>query len=174
VLADLERSIRTDIAADRSFNIIFFSGRDTNAAIGAQRGVACLFPSLRPGSPANISAAAQWILKAETGGSGDPLAALKTGLDMDPNMIYILSDNITGSGVWEVNQNAFMAEFHKARLATEQKTKKRILFKTIQFVYPDPLEKIGMEPTLRRIVKETSGNADKNYKFISAANLGLR
>lgn len=182
VLEDLSRMLDTRLEAKKQFNVIFFSGSEVNREIGAVKGLASLFPSqLEPASPANRKKAVEWIQRVEAGGSSDPLSAIKKALDMDPDQIHLLSDNITGSGIWEVHQNKFMEEmlksYQKAVAKPSRKTADgkyaRIQFKTYQFVYRDPLEKIGKEPTLLRIVKDTGGKAE-DYTFVTARQLGLR
>lgn len=175
VIDELRRTLDTRLEGDKQFNIIFFSGKSMNKSAGSVGGLTALFPSrLEPASVTNRKKASDWIQQVEAGGSGDALAAIKKALEMDPDQIHLLSDNITGSGVWEMHQDRFIAEMKAAYdKSVARRHGLRVDFKTYQFVYADPLEKIGREPTLRRLVEETGGLA-ADYKFITARSLGLR
>ncbi len=180
VIDDLGRMLDARLGNDKHFNVIFFSGKAMNKRVNATNGLAALFPSqLELATPANRKKAIEWIQKIEAGGSSDPLSAIKLALEMDPDQIHLLSDNITGSGIWEMHQDRFMAEMMKAydkalakRKGPDGKTY-RISFKTYQFVYKDPLSLIGKKPTLLRIVEDTGGKPD-DYTFVTARQLGLR
>lgn len=176
VLEDLRRMLDARMTPDKSFNVIFFSGNEVNRDISAQHdGIASLFSNgLEFATPANRKKAVEWIQKVEAGGSSDPLSAIKKALDMNPDQIHLLSDNITGSGIWEMHQDKFMAEVMKAYTKASEKRKFRIAFKTYQFVYKDPMETIGKTPTLSRLVKETGGIPERDYRFVTARELGLR
>ncbi len=175
VIDDLGRMLDSRLQGDKQFNIIFFSGKSLNQSAGSANGLAALFPSrLESASAANRKKATDWIQRVEAGGSGDALAAIKKALEMDPDQIHLLSDNITGSGVWEMHQDRFISEMKRAYdKAVVRRQGVRGDFKTYQFVYADPLEQIGRQPTLRRLVEETGGLAS-NYKFVTARSLGLR
>lgn len=176
VVQDLGRMLDGGLNERCSFNIVFFSGRQMNAALGARDGVAVLFP----GGPVKATAAhcvkaIDWIGRIEAGGSGDALAALNRALEMDPDQIHVLSDNITGAGRWEMHQDRFMAAFGQAYAkAVARRQGVPIAFKTYQFVYPDAMEKIGRRPTLLRLVEATGGQVAADYHFVSARRLGLR
>ncbi len=93
-------------------------------------------------------------------GNSNPLRAIELALSYKPDLIYILSDNITGRGQWQVDQDELMERIAQA------KRKHRISdtsINTIQFLYPDPLG------TLERITSEHGGR----YRFVSESMLGL-
>lgn len=174
VIEDLKRLVGNQLNPECAFNIVFFSGKSVNADMGGGSGLASLFgDSLHAATLPNINKATEWMQKIEAGGSGDPLAAIKRAVAMDPQQIHLLSDNITGSGPFEMHQERFMSEVKKVLAAAAKKNGHAIRMKTYQFVYADPLTGIGMKPTLLRMAEETGGRP-ADYKFITARNLGLR
>jgi len=91
-------------------------------------------------------------------GKTDPIKALRLAMRYKPELMFILSDNITGRGQYEVGREdllRFLNEVNKDRKTT---------INTIQFLYPDPLN------TLTDIAKEHRGVS----KFVTEADLGLR
>lgn len=178
VVESLSRQIESDLDGKRKFNVIFFSGAGLNQEVGAVKGLAALFPSrLESASPGNQIRAVEWIHRVQAGGCGDPLSAFRKALDMDPDQIHLLSDNITGTGIWEMHQDKFMDEalkaYRKAQARRQGAGGGRIDIKTYQFVYRDPVEQIGKEPTLLRLAKDTGGDT-ADYHFVTAHSLGLR
>lgn len=174
VVADLNRLISTDLAKDCAFNVLFFSGDSVNRSLGASQGVTALFGDhLALADPINAAKAGQWMRRVEAGGSGDPLVAIKKAVAMDPEQIQLLSDNITGTGRYEMHQERFMAEVNQVLAAAQRARGHPIQLKTYQFVYPDPLAALGMKPTLLRLVEEAGGH-EADYQFITARQLGLR
>ena len=72
-----------------------------------------------------------------------------------PQLIFLLSDNITGQGQYELNQQRLLDEIKGANTSNTK-------INTIQFLYPDPLARIGFKPTMQQISEQTGGI----YKFI--------
>jgi hypothetical protein len=91
-------------------------------------------------------------------GSTDPVAAIKLAMRYKPELVFILSDNITGKGRYEVDRSELL------KLLEESNKDKKIKINTIQFLYPDPLK------TLETISKEHGGI----HKFITESDLGLK
>jgi len=75
-----------------------------------------------------------------------------------PELVFLLSDNVTGRGRYEVDRDSLLDVFE--RLNRHQRT----TVNTIQFIHPDPLN------TLRDIANRHGGE----YKYITASDLGLR
>jgi len=97
-------------------------------------------------------------------GLTSPLPAIKAALRMNPEVLYVLSDNITGRGRYELAQKQLLAEIDKANQTVHAR------IHTIQYLYPDPLAAVGMKPTLQ-LVAEQSGGV---YTFVQEEDLGLR
>lgn len=96
----------------------------------------------------------------------NPLAALELALrDMNPvpDVVFILSTDITGLGEFEVDQRDLLNMID--RLNRGRNGQVRSVLKTIQFVFEDPLG------TLKRIAEENGG--PDGYRFLSREELGL-
>ncbi len=95
-------------------------------------------------------------------GNDDVVAALRTALQMKPDLIFLLSDNITGVGEYSIDRQKLLDEINRANT-------KNTKINTIQFLYPDPLERVGGRATLDIIARNTGGI----YTFMDARTLGL-
>lgn len=96
------------------------------------------------------------------GGSFNPVVAIKKALQYKPQLIFLLSDNITGHGRYEINQKRLV---NQIQYSNTNDTK----INTIQFLYPDPLARIGLEPTMK-LISQSSGGV---YRFIDGRELGV-
>ena len=159
VVAELKRSIN-GLSEQQSFTVIFFQGETMVEAAGSR--------GLRPVTSENKVRTFDWMdpeagnIKAEGKAGDGALKAMRTALGYKPQLMFLLSDNITGHGQFEVSQAEFCA-------AVKQANKNKVKINTIQFLYPDPLTKIGMRSTLERISKESGGM----YKFVGGRELGI-
>jgi hypothetical protein len=95
-------------------------------------------------------------------GNDDVVGAIRKALQNKPDLIFLLSDDITGVGEYSVDQRKLLEEIDRANV-------KRTKINTIQFLYPDPLERIGGKGTLQIIAENTGGV----YTFLDAKSLGL-
>ncbi len=96
----------------------------------------------------------------------NPLAALELALrDMNPvpDVVFILSTDITGLGEFEVDQRDLLNMIDQ--LNRGKNGQHRSVLKAIQFIYEDPLG------TLKRIAEENGG--PDGYRFLSRQELGL-
>jgi len=156
VIMELKRSINS-LSEQQSFTVVFFMG-----------GKAVEVPpnNLQKASPTLKRSAMKWIDPSSghvvPHGKTNPLDAVKKALKYRPQLLYILSDNITGRGQFELDQATVVQEVAKANVGNTK-------INTIQFLYPDPLTKIGMQPTLKKISEDSGGI----YKFVDRRALGL-
>ena len=156
VLAELKRSI-SELSEKQVFNVIFF-----NANLGGSQQVVEVPPgNMRVADSANKQRAIEWIDATAgniiPGGKTDPIPAVKRALAQNPQLMFLLSDNITGRGIYELDQDTLLAEIKRANRGNAK-------INTIQFLYPD---RIG---TLQKIADSTGGI----YKYVDAREVGLR
>jgi len=97
-------------------------------------------------------------------GKSNPVPALERALRYRPQLIFLLSDNITGSGAYAVDQRRLLNEIEQANKANTK-------ICTIQFLYPDPLSQLGLPGTMELIAEENGG--EDGYTFVSDEELGL-
>jgi hypothetical protein len=156
VITELKKSINT-LREKQEFTVIFFQG-DQVIEIPPR--------GLKPAIPSTKIKAMRWIDPGSghvvPHGKTNPLAGVKKALSYRPQLLFILSDNITGSGQNELDQETVVAQVRKANIANTR-------INTIQFLYPDSLTRFGKQPTLKIISNDSGGT----YKFVDRRSLGL-
>jgi hypothetical protein len=139
VIKELSRSIG-ELSEEQSFTVIFF-----------QRGREVEVPPVGwKAASAEMKKRVADFISMESGnivpsGSTDPMPAIKRAMAYKPQLVYLLSDNITGRGRYEVDRAVLL------RLIDEANRDRRTRIHTIQFLYPDPLG------TLEAISREHGG-----------------
>jgi len=156
VLQEMTRSIDA-LSEQQNFSIVFF-----------QRNEAVVVPPrnrLMPATRENKVKALEWIdQNVVPSGRSNPIDAITYALDLNPDVIFLLSENITGSGQFEVDQRDLLALLDTLNPA-DATGRRKTLINTVQFLDPDPLD------TLRMIAEQHGGL--KGYKFLDRAELGL-
>ncbi len=156
VLQELRRSI-SQLSDQQQFTVIFFQADQVIEAppAGWKRATvqykSLVFDWMAP-EAGNIRAM----------GGTSPVPAIQQALRYRPELVFLLSDNITGRGRYEVNQKKLLDQI---RQLNQGRTK----FNTIQFVYPDPLADRGMRGTLELIAEQTDGV----YRFVTGRELDI-
>ncbi len=170
VLKELDNSI-AQMVDEQEFTVIFFQDA------GRNRQYIELPPTgWKRATGAAKSEASIWMSQRTAhivpGHRADPIPAIQRALGMRPDLIYLLSDNITGSGQWEQNQDELVEQIKTLNRAVQGR---RVKINTIQFIHPDPLEGIKdasgerMKPTLELIADSSDGK----YRFVGKGELGL-
>ncbi|MFG0328949.1 MAG: hypothetical protein ACF8PN_03530 [Phycisphaerales bacterium] len=174
VIDELVRSI-DQLADTQRFAVIFFQRNDAILvpAPGQPQDAAArrrARPRLMPATEQNKLHVFEWIdldqKNIRAVGKSNPLEALKLALDQidpAPDVVFILSTNITGVGEFEVDQGELFSMIQ--RMNRGSRGEPRTLIKTIQFIYDDPLDTL-------RLIAERNGGAD-GYRFLSREELGL-
>ena len=85
-------------------------------------------------------------------GLSNPVKAITRAIQYQPEVIFLLSDNITGQGRYEVDQKQLLAQIEHAN------SRSRTVINTIQFLYPDHLARYGLKPTLEEIADKTEAS----------------
>lgn len=152
VQRDLVSAIHRLGEADR-FNVIFFQ-QDTAITVlptGLSRGTA-------KARRLAIERAGEGTAFVRPRGGSNPLPALAAALRLRPARIVLLSDNITGSGRYQIELAALLAEVQrmKQRFATPHTR-----IDTVQFLRPDP------NHALRRLAEQHHGR----YRFVTERDL---
>jgi hypothetical protein len=157
VIEELARSLGT-LSPQQRYGVIFF-----------QRNEAVMVPPT--GRLAEATSEAQlrtleWIDDhVIPAGRSNPLAAIERALAFKPNVIFLLSENITGSGEFEIDQADLLDLLEELNPIERKSGRRRTQINCVQFLDPDPLE------TLRRIAERHGG--PNGYRFLDRAELGL-
>ena len=162
VIRELVKSLES-LNERQKYHVIFFQ---------EDRAIEVLPVGLNYANKSNIQQTIDWI---GYGGSSDslinyknkniipqsasnPIPALAEALRYGPDLLFLLSDNITGSGSYKVNPEKLLDFLDKENPFVENKRKTRIM--TIQFFDNDPLR------TLETIAREHGGT--DGYVFLGA------
>jgi hypothetical protein len=157
VLDELSRSLE-GLNAKQSFSVIFFQRNDALAVPPANH--------LLPGTDQDKRRTLQWARdNIVPQGRSNPLAAVSLALNHKPDVIFILSENITGSGEFEIDQRDLLAQLDQLNPIDPSSGRRRTQINCVQFLDPDPLETL-------KIIADRHGGAN-GYRFLSRADLGL-
>ena len=158
VLHELQRSLTT-LHPKQEFSIVFFQ-QNKSITVPPRN-------SLRPATPHNISTVMEWIQtsgEVVPTGSSNPVAAIRTAMKLQPDVIYLLSENITGSGRYEVPPDELIAQLEKLNPVDPRNGRRRVQINCIQYLTKDSLG------TMRRIAEIHGG--DDGYTFIERGRVG--
>ena len=157
VIEELTRSLGT-LSEQQRYGVIFF-----------QRNEAVMVPPtgrLTQATPEAQLRTLEWIDDhVIPAGRSNPLAAIERALGFKPNVIFLLSENITGSGEFEIDQDDLLNLLEELNPIEARSGRRRTQINCVQFLDPDPLD------TLRRIADRHGGPG--GYRFLSRAELGL-
>ena len=158
VLHELQRSLAT-LHPKQEFSIVFFQ-QNKSITVPPRN-------SLRPATPHNISTVMEWIQTSGEvipTGSSNPVAAIRTAMKLQPDVIYLLSENITGSGRYEVPPDELIAQLEKLNPVDPRNGRRRVQINCIQYLTKDSLG------TMQRIAEIHGG--DDGYTFIERGRVG--
>jgi hypothetical protein len=169
VINELKRVIN-ELEPRHEVTVLFFSGEGVFevSAGGKAKG-------LRSADNRFKAEATEWVTldnhKFATGGRGSKHVkqALTRALGYKPQVVFLLSDNLTGGGLGATQHELFQDDLI-ALIAAQNKSVPAARINTLQFLYEDPLVRAGLRGTLDRIADETGGA----YRFVNQRQLNLR
>jgi len=157
LLVELRRAINA-LDERHSFAVIFFQhGRAVEASTAG----------LKVATRDEVRKTLDW-LSMEAGnlrpeGSSDPLAAIELALAYQPDLVHLVSDDLTGTGRFELSQERLTKAIQKLNT-------RKVKFNCVQCIRPDRLNTVpGLKSTLEQIAIDSSGR----YRFVSLRELGL-
>ena len=157
IIEELRKSLQR-LDPRQSFGVIFF-----------QRGDAVTVPpggNLQSATPERVSETMKWIeSKMIPSGRSNPVAAFEAAMAMHPEIIFLLSSDITGSGEFEMSEMALLAALERLNPIDPATNRRLTRVQCIQFLDPDPLG------TLQQIAKEHGGA--EGFINITREDLGL-
>ncbi|MEX0746210.1 MAG: vWA domain-containing protein [Phycisphaeraceae bacterium] len=162
VIDELKRSVQS-LSDQQQFTVVFFQGDDVLEPRP---------PGLRNATSRNKQDVIEWVdldsYNVIPGGRSNPVNAVRQAMRYRPQLIFLLSDNITGSGRYEIAQRNLLLEIDRANNSNT-------IINTIQFLYRDPLELRGGTSTMKLIAERSGTEGNRGvYRFVSAEELHLR
>ncbi len=158
VQKELQKSIR-ELTEKQRFTVLFFKAEGVLEA--EPRGMLHASADVKARRIAWIDPRANNVIAA---GRGDTGGAIVEALKRKPDLIFLLSDNITGSGRWAVDQQNLLESIRRSNTAQTK-------INTLQFYYRDPLENLeaGRKGTMQLIAETTGGQ----YTFVDDPTLNF-
>lgn len=157
VLDELARSLEA-LNPKQSFSVIFFQQNKALAVPPANK--------LLAATDDEKVRALQWIGdNVVPQGRSNPLMAIELAMSHKPDVVFILSEGITGSGEFEIDQRDLLLKLGELNPVDIESGRRHTQINCIQFLDPDPID------TLKLIAQDHGGA--NGYKFLSRAELGL-
>ena len=156
VVSELENSLR-GLSPKQFYGILLF--QETGSIEVPPKG------KLLSAQNENITESMNWVEdNIYPTGRSNPTAALRRAFILDPDVIFIVSTNITGSGEFEINKKELLATLDELNPIRRSGTR-AIRIRCIQLLDKDPLG------TLETIATLHGGR--EGYAFINRDQLGL-
>ncbi|MDP6693230.1 MAG: hypothetical protein QF444_02805 [Phycisphaerales bacterium] len=152
VVKGLEQSLY-DLNKQQSFAILFFQKNIVISVPPAKK--------LMPATRENIKRAMEWINSSDNvipTGRSNPTNAIASAMRLNPDLVYLLSENIRGAGQYEVSPEKLLASLDAMNPVDMRNSRRRVRINCIEFLTSDP------ENTMRRIAEEHGGI--DGYTFI--------
>lgn len=105
----------------------------------------------------NIRALTAWIDTIRPAGTGNPIPALETALQLRPDAVFVLSSVIPGMGEWKPDKSQIMRRLEELN-PPDSDGKRPTVIKTIQYLDADP-------QGILQAIAQTHGGKD-GYNFI--------
>ncbi len=157
VLTELSRSI-SRLDKQQQFTVLFFQGNDLLELPPAGTG-------LRHATAVNINTAVKWITP-EAGnlfakGRSNPLPAIRKALGYQPEMLFLLTDNLAAQQTGVQDDAALLDQITQANTT-------HAAIHTIQFLYRDATDQQAENvPLLKQLADRNGGK----YTFVDAKDL---
>ena len=157
VVDQVEATLRR-LVPRQSFSVILFrSGGAEPLPTGGR---------LRAATTPAIDEAADWMRTRRPEGRSDPAAALRSAFAVDPEVVYLVSTDITGAGVYEIDRDALIDLLDELNPVGAD-GRRRTVIRCIQLLDED---RLGI---LRTIALTHGGDEDESgFAFIGREALG--
>ncbi|MDP7009365.1 MAG: hypothetical protein QGI78_07330 [Phycisphaerales bacterium] len=157
VLRSLDRSLR-NLDPKQSFAILFF-----------QKNVVIPVPpanKLNAATPHNIEKAFRWIEtsnKVIPTGRSNPIRALTKAMSLNPDLIFLVSEDIRGTGEYEVHPDRLLSSLESLNPIDSRNGRRRVRINCIELLTQDPTH------TMQKIA-ENHGGID-GYTFVDRSTV---
>ena len=156
VLQQLERSLSA-LSPKQRFGIVLFQESGAIEVPPTSR--------LHSAQQSDIQRSIDWIAEEVVPrGRSNPTAALRRAFNLDPDVIFVISTDITGSGEFEIDKQELLDTLDELN-PTRSSGTRAVRIRCIQLLEEDPLG------TLKAIATEHGGV--EGYAFIDRGQIGL-
>ncbi len=155
------------IARELGASLARLDPRQSFAVIFFRRNEALPVPpaALLPATPANVAAATEWIGRhVVPAGRSNPLPALTAALALKPDVVFLLSADITGAGEFEIGGDELLAAVDRLNPASRS-GRRPARIQCVEFLERDP------DHILERLSEVHGGPG--SFRFLSRQELGL-
>ncbi len=171
VVRELKKSIK-QLGEGQSFQVIVYRGNEVKGEMFVPILIRSTGGGLIPASDANKAAAIRFLdepARYAPGGRAQPLEALTRAFALHPELIFLLSDNIDGSGIYEANQRALLDHVASLNTPLRGSEKRRVMIQTIQFIDKAAVYTDSGKGTLQLLAEQNGGV----YKWVQPEEVGL-
>ncbi len=168
VVKELKKSISA-LSDEQAFQVIFYRGTE---ATGQSIIRIPISNNLIPASRENKAAALAWLDRPSEyspGGRAEPVKAIQSAFQLNPELIFLLSDNIDGTGIYEFKQQQLLEEVTRVNTPLPGSDKRRAMINTIQFIDKPAIYTNGGKGTLQLLADQNGGL----YKWVQEEEVGL-
>jgi hypothetical protein len=162
VIREVERTLR-QLDSRQSFTVLLFQGDQVLSPRTLKGG-------LRPATPAAVDGVVAWMREANPKDRSNPSKALTEAFRLDPQVVYLVSTDITGTGNYEIDREQLFTLLEKLN-PRRGDGRRDTLVRCIQLLDDDRLG------TLREIARRHGTDPDaedeSGFAFIGRSALGL-
>lgn len=166
IQSELARSIR-QLDESQRFQVVVSraspGASGTSAVLFPARGLRALVPCTAP----NKLLLVQWLQETTPGGRSDLLPGLRTAIELEPELVFVLTRSIKRSGpdaAWGAGKDATLRALEKINPRSQVTGQRAVVIKTIQLLEDDPTG------TLQAIA-EQHGDGAGSYRVITQKEL---
>lgn len=160
VVDEIERTLRS-LDSRQTYEVLVFKGGGVVGEPGIDRG-------MKAATIRSIDRTMDWLDDVTPEGRSDPSAALRRAFRSDPEIVYLVSTDLTGQGIHEVDRKALFRLLESLNPA-DARGRRRSTIRCVQLLDEERVD------TLREIARRHRANEDTEpgFAFISRRSLGL-
>lgn len=160
VVDEIERTLRA-MDSRQTYEVLVFRGGGVSGQPGVDRG-------MKAATIRSIDRTMDWLEGITPEGRSDPSAALRRAFASDPEIVYLVSTDLTGQGIHEVDRKSLFRLLEDLNPA-DSSGRRRSTIRCVQLLDEERID------TLREIARRhrASEDSEPGFAFISRRALGL-